>query len=344
MTLTLSRPGVVNDDSGTWAKDNELFLKIFSGEVLTSFRRNCIFKDFVQKRSVQNSKSAQFPVTGRFTAGYHTPGTQLLGDGNMAQNEVVIKIDDMLVAHATVADIDDLKNHYDIKSIYATELGEAMSRQVDRRLARVICQAARQGTSDLTADLPSGLTAAGDDPFRTGTRIDLANATPTPDDYVASLFAAKQALDEKDVSLQGRVAVCTPEVHTQLVQSSRAVNADFNTPGSNGGYASGQVARLAGFEIYSSNHLAQGSVTAPSGEHGQVWAGSDVVSTVDMSATKMLCFQRGCAGMLSLKGLQMNMTGNDFNTQYLATLLTCRMAYGAGYLRPEAAVEVYSSV
>ena len=65
---TLSRPGVINNDAGTWTKDNALFLKVFSGEVLTSFERNCIFDGLVQSRTIQNGKSAQFPVRAVFRA------------------------------------------------------------------------------------------------------------------------------------------------------------------------------------------------------------------------------------------------------------------------------------
>jgi hypothetical protein len=340
--LVLSRPGVVNNDAGTWSKDNLLFLKVFSGEVLTAFKRNCIFKDFVQKRSISSGKSAQFPVTGRFNAAYHVPGTQVVGQGNMAQNEVTISIDDLLLASASIADIDDAKNHYDIKSIYSTELGEALARQVDERLARCVIQGARQATTDLTANLPAGLSP--DDPFRTGTRIDLAKATPTPDDYVAAVFAAAAALDKKDVSSDNRVLVCTPDVYYTLVQSSRAVNTDFNAPGSNGGYAGGQIARLAGFNIFASNNLVQGNITAPTGEAGQTWNGANVVSTVDTTKTKMVAFQRGSVGMVNLKSITMQMTGNDFNAMYQSTMMIAKMAYGAGYLRPEGCVEIWNSL
>jgi hypothetical protein len=340
--LVLSRPGVVNNDAGTWSKDNLLFLKVFSGEVLTAFKRNCIFKDFVQKRSISSGKSAQFPVTGRFNAAYHVPGTQVVGQGNMAQNEVTISIDDLLLASASIADIDDAKNHFDIKSIYSTELGEALARQVDERLARCVVQGARQATTDLTANLPAGLSP--DDPFRTGTRIDLAKATPTPDDYVAAVFASAAALDKKDVSSDNRVLVCTPDVYYTLVQSSRAVNTDFNAPGSNGGYAGGQIARLAGFNIFASNNLVQGNITAPTGEAGQTWNGAAVVSTVDTTKTKMVAFQRGSVGMVNLKSITMQMTGNDFNAMYQSTMMIAKMAYGAGYLRPEGCVEIWNSL
>ncbi len=340
---TLSRAGVINNDAGTWAKDNALFLKVFSGEVLQSFKRNCIFSSFVQERTIQNGKSAQFPVTGRFTARYHTPGKMIEGQGNMAQNEVVIKIDDLLIADAALYDLDEAKNHYDIRSIYSKELGQALAREYDKRLARVLTLGARTSSGDLTANLPSGLSP--DDPYRTGTRINLNKATPTADDLVASVFAAAQALDEKDIPSDGRVLVCSPEIYYTLIQSSRAVNFDFNQQGANGSYKDGQISKLAGFSIYSSNHIKQGNVTAKTGEQGYTFAGSDtVLSSVDMTNTKMLAFQKGAAGVLKLRDLSMQMTGNDYNVMYQSTLMVAKYACGFGILRPECVVEVHNTV
>lgn len=339
-SLTLSRPGVINNDAGTWAKDNALFLKVFSGEVLTSFKRSCIFEQFCQTRNIQNGRSAQFPVTGRFTAKYHNPGDMIVGQGNMAQNEVVIRIDDILMADASLYDLDDAKNHYDIRSIYSTELGQAMARTHDKRIARVITQGARTSTTDLTANLPSGLSP--DDPFRTGSRINLNKTAPTADDLVASVFSAAEALDKKDVSSEGRVLVCNPESFYTLIQSSRAVNVDWNQQGTNGSYKEGQIVKLAGFNIYSSNHIDQGDVTALSGEQGYVTAGTVTKSTVDMSETKMLAFQRGACGVVKLRDISTSATGNDYNVMYNATLMTSKMSVGVGMLRPECCVEIYN--
>jgi len=341
--VTLSRAGVINNDAGTWAKDNALFLKVFSGEVITAFDRACIFKGLAQERTIQNGKSAQFPVTGRFTGRFHTPGKMIEGQGNMAQNEVVIKIDDLLIADAALYDLDEAKNHFDIRGIYSKELGNALAREYDKRIARVLTLGARVAAGDLTANLPAGLRP--DDPFRVGTRVDLAKATPTPDDYVASVFAAARALDEKDVPADGRVIVCSPEVYYTLIQSARAVNFDFNQQGANGSYSKGQIAQLAGFSIYSSNHIKQGNVTAKAGEQGFTYGGADtVLSSVDMGKTKMLAFQKGAVGVLKLRDLSMQMTGNDYNVMYQSTLMVAKYACGFGYLRPEAIVEIHNSL
>jgi len=340
---TLSRAGAINNATGTWAQDNALFLKVFSGEVITAFERSCIFKGLAQERTIQNGKSAQFPVTGRFTGRFHTPGKMIEGQGNMAQNEVVIKIDDLLIADAALYDLDEAKNFYDIRSIYSKELGNALAREYDKRIARVLTMGARVSTGDLTANLPTGLSP--DDPFRTGTRVDINKAAPTPDDFVAAVFAAARALDEKDVPSDGRVLVCSPEVYYTLIQSSRAVNFDFNQQGENGSYSKGQIAQLAGFSIYSSNHIKQGNVTAKTGEQGFTFAGTDTaLSSVNMTQTRMLAFQKGAVGVLKLRDLSMQMTGNDYNVMYQSTLMVAKYACGFGYLRPEAICEIYNSL
>jgi hypothetical protein len=265
----------------------------------------------------------------------------IVGQGNMAQNEVVIKIDDLLIADASLYDLDEAKAHYELRQVYSKELGEAMAREYDKRVARVATLGARVTTGDLDLDLPVGLSP--DDPFRTGTRINLNNATPSPDDYVAALFAAAQALDEKDVPPGDRHAICSPDVYYTLVQSSRAINQDFNSS-DNGSYSTGTVARIAGFAIHSSNHIKQGSVTAKTGEQGQVFAGSEVLSTVDMTQTRMLCMHSNSVGVLSLRDMSMQMSGNDYNVMYQAVLMVARYALGFGYLRPEGLVEVYNSL
>ena len=339
--ISLSRGGAINGDVGSWSKDNALFLKVFSGEVLTSFKRMCIFGEMIQKRSISSGRSAQFPVTGRFTADWQVPGQFVGGQGDLAQNEVVIKIDEYLTAAADIFDLDEAKAAYDIRSIYSTELGEALARAWDKRVARLLAIGARTAVGDLTADLPAGLSP--DDPYRTGTVIDINKATPTADDLVASVFAAAEALDSKDISKENRVLACTPESFYTLIQSSRAVNLDFNQQGANGSYKEGQIAKLAGFSIYASNNIAQGSVTAGSGEAGYVFNGSEVKSSVDMTATKMLAFQRNGIGVVTLKDIQMSATGGDYSVMYNSTKIKAQYAAGFGVLRPECCCEIQNT-
>ena len=119
---TPSRLGQVNATGDA----NALFLKVFSNEILTTFDEANIMKDLHTVRSISSGKSAQFPVTGIASAKYHTPGQDILDSGNsylsaIKHNEKIINIDDMLVSSTFIANIDEVKNHYSVRSIYAKE-------------------------------------------------------------------------------------------------------------------------------------------------------------------------------------------------------------------------------
>ena len=72
-----SRLGQVNLTGDTDA----LFLKVFSGEILTTFEELNVMKDLHMVRTIQSGKSAQFPLTGIATAKYHTPGDNIADAG-----------------------------------------------------------------------------------------------------------------------------------------------------------------------------------------------------------------------------------------------------------------------
>lgn len=146
---SLSRLGGINgvqynagSASGNYEKENANFLKIFSGEVLTTFNRETIFKDLTMKRTISSGKSASFPITGRFSSRYHRPGDFITGQGNKGMiGEKIITIDDLLIADASIYDLDEAKLHWDVRSIYSTELGRALARAYDQRLARTLLTA-----------------------------------------------------------------------------------------------------------------------------------------------------------------------------------------------------------
>ena len=85
-------------------------------------------------RTINNGKSATFPVTGTVTAGYHTAGNEITGQA-IKHNEKIINLDDMLLSDVFVAEVEELKNHYDVeRSIYSLKWGQALSNKVDKHL------------------------------------------------------------------------------------------------------------------------------------------------------------------------------------------------------------------
>lgn len=308
----VTRLGQINGTGDVQA----LFLKVFAGEVLTAFHNKNLALPRTQVRSISNGKSAQFPRTGLVTSRYHTPGTEIIGQGTK-QAEVIIPIDDLLISDVSIANIDEAMNHYDLRSIHSTEMGEALARAMDLHIQQTLVLAAR--ASNVVDGLPGGsvitLSAAGDELDG----LKLAKA----------LFAAAQTLDEKNVPEDGRCVFLRPAQYYALAQSTVVINKDW---GGAGAYADGKVLRVAGIEIVKSNNVPKAVVA-----NGTVEAGTANRYAGDFSKTVGVVFHSSAVGTVKLLDLGME---SEYTVRRQSTLLVGKYACGHGILRPEAAIEL----
>ena len=319
---TVSRLGLVNN---TGTDFDALFLKVFSGEVLTAFARNNIFNEQLHSvRTITSGKSAQFPVLGTATAAYHTVGTPLVGANQIKANEKIINIDDLLIAQSFIANIDELKNHYDVRATYADELGKALARTYDQNVAKQIANASRASTNlsggngGLVLTLASGNTAS---------------ANVTGDEIAAAIYDIAQAFDERDIPPTDRFCVLPPAEYYKLAESAtRTVDVDFNPQG-NGSFASGKVQQVAGIPIMMSNNVPQTNVSSnPSGANN-TYSGDD-------SKTIGLVFHKSAVGTVKLMDMTTEISGSDYGIMYQGTLMVAKYALGHGILRPECAATI----
>ena len=106
------RSGMVNAANNSRA----LYLKLYAGEVMTAFQTKNIMMNYTRTRNIKNGKSAQFIMTGKHrTAAYHTPGNEIIPDTTAKNSERVVTIDDLLVVHQFIPNIDQAMSHYDIR-------------------------------------------------------------------------------------------------------------------------------------------------------------------------------------------------------------------------------------
>lgn len=317
-----SRLGVINTTSdGSFGQDNALFLKVFSGEVLTAFRTATIFESLHKVRTISSGKSAQFPIIGLNSASYHTPGTMITGN-KVKHAEAVINIDDKLVSSVFVADIDEAKNHYDVRSQYSKEMGNALAYTYDKNVAAVIAKAARTATN-FNTDLPGG------------TRIKIVAATKaaiTGTQLATALFQAAQVMDEKNLPEDGRYCCLAPAEYYKLVQTTDVINRDW---GGRGAYADGTVLRVAGIDIVKSNHLPTTNRTAVAGENNSYNA--------NYTDSVALVWNPQAAGTVKLMDLRMESTGSDVHALWQGTFMVASMACGHGVLRPDCAIEIFTA-
>ena len=229
-----SRLGLVN---ATGTSYDALFLKVWSGEVLSAFRKATIFESLHTVRTIQSGKSAQFPIIGLSSTSYHTPGTQLTGD-SIKHAEATINIDDKLVSQVFLADIDEAKNHYDVRSKYTEEMGNALAYRFDENVAATIAQAARTGTN-FNTDLPGGTRVK---ILKSGTaNTAAAVAAVTGADLVTALWTVAQTFDENNIPENNRYFALDPANYYKLARTTDVLNRDW---GGSGAYAEGTVLSL----------------------------------------------------------------------------------------------------
>jgi hypothetical protein len=318
---------------------------VFSGEILTTFEEFNVMKGLHTLRTISNGKSAQFPVTGIATAAYHTPGENIADStaGYLSQikhAEKLIHIDDVLIASTFIANIDELKNHYDVRSIYAKELGKALAKRFDLATMKTLVAASRSaatitgGKAGIQIDSNSGGVAA------------LSGA-----EIQAALFTAAQRLDENDIPDDGqRFAILKPkDYYTLIASAEEVVNRDF---GGRGDVATGRIPMVAGINIYKSNHLAEvaanlAAVTTD-GSDGSSSVKNDVFGggspgegyNGNLLATEIIGGHPSAIGTVKLLDLA---TESDYKVELQGSLFVAKYAMGHGILRPEAAFEIKDS-
>ncbi len=226
---TPSRVGQVLGTGDT----RSLFLKVFSGEVLTTFNSKTIMKDKTRTRNISSGKSAQFPAIGKTSASYHTPGAEIVGKV-IQQDEKTITIDDLLISDSFIARIDEAMSHFDVRSEYSVQMGQALAQTYDRNLLSLAVKAARD---------PSGL---GNGAVGQGDAVSVGiGVSPTVANIVDAAYAAAQAFDEKNIPENDRYLIVSPATYYKLVNSDKLLNLFYN-PGNNGSYSDGKVGNVAG--------------------------------------------------------------------------------------------------
>ena len=373
-TATLTAPGANNGAQSTSTARRNLYLKLFSGEMFKGFQRNTIARDLVMKRTLKNGRSLQFIYTGRTTAEYHTPGNSILGnsDGAPPVAEKTITCDDLLISSAFVYELDETLAHYDLRGEISKKIGYALAETYDRKIFRAITNGARQASPITKTNFQEP----------GGTQIQVGNGSAASDalnagHLVNAFYDAAAALDEKGVSSEGRVAVINPRQYYALINdvssgviSNGLINRDVQGTALQTGRG---VVEIAGIKVYKSMNIpyfgrfgtklggtASGTVpgTTDPGNKGDFTEVTMVDETAGTGATKTinsygngdsdfenscgLIFQKEAAGCVEALGPQVQVTSGDVSVIYQGDVILGRLAMGADWLNPAAAVELFA--
>lgn len=320
MPSVITRIGQNNSLGGNYTNDNALFLKVFAGEVMSAFDESHLMKGAFRERNITSGKSAQFVYTGKASARYFQPGDRTDDNENQIPlSEQTINIDDLLIAAVKIYDLDEAKSHYEVRSEFAKQLGQALARECDNKLARTALLAAR--STNKIPSLPGGSVINAGATVATNGNV-LANA----------IYQAAQLLDEKDVGIEGTKCYVRPAQYYSLVKNLDTINTDW---GGSGSYSDGTVLKIAGIPIVKYNRLPSNNAASVAGEQNAY--------NGNFTTTQALVVNEQAVGTVKLMDLSMEQSGSDYHIVHQSHLFVAKYAMGHGILRPECAVEITSA-
>lgn len=341
-----------------------LFLKVFSGEVLRSFERQIKIAPYITSRTISSGKSAQFPTTGVAAARYFTPGENLFeagsasgqsaGDGTTAkdylskikQSERIIYLDELLTASCFIDDLDEAMSHYDYRSIFARELGNALARHQDNYALYTL----------LASGYNVGQVSGEATPTTHNTPIDDTDFLTNAASALDTIYDAARILDEKDVPKEDRYVILNPTGYYNLLKAgvftvgaSGGDDARMLFDGGGNDYVGGTVQMVAGMPIIVTNADGlmstnmvdtKGGDTVRETEGSRNMADEDGVpdgqtggATIGGTTHACIVFHKSAAGMVKLKDITME---SEYIIERQGTLMVAKLATGMGALRNDA--------
>lgn len=319
---TISNPGQKLSEG----ERDALFMKVFSGEVLTAFARNTVMMSRHQVRTIDHGKSASFAVMGRTRARYLAPGNSLDDQRKKFEHsEKVIAIDGLLTADCLITDIDDAMNHYDVRVEYSRQLGEALAQSADCAIINELANMAAKEAPETEENIPD--TGEGVDKVKgTGKafEFDTGSAISQSADYgnkiIEGLLAARAAFTKNYVPMGDRYCLLTPEGYSALIKALMPDSANYQAlfdPNS------GKLQTICGFEVIEVPHLLNDGVD---GKH-------KLNKKFATDKLQGIVFHRSAVGTVKLKDLAMERARR---AEYQADQIIAKYAMGHGGLRPEA--------
>jgi hypothetical protein len=323
----LAATGISNPGQKLSAGDREaLFMKVFTGEVLTAFERTSVMMSRHQVRTISHGKSASFAVMGRTRAKYLAPGDSLDDQRKkMEHNERVIAIDGLLTADCLITDIDDAMNHYDVRVEYSRQLGEALAMSADCAIINELANEAAKDATFKDGNIPDNgedddLVPGTGKAFEFATGLEVSQEAEYGNKILEALLAARAQMTKNYVPQGDRYCLLTPEGYSAVMKALMPDAANYHAlfdPNT------GKLQTICGFEVIEVPHLLNNGVD---GKHKL---------NAKYTAAKLqgIVFHRSAVGTVKLKDLAMERARR---AEYQADQIIAKYAMGHGGLRPEA--------
>ena len=245
-TGTLTRSGHrLGNDTGTV---NPLHVEEYGGEVESRFVKTSFMRKYVKIKPIRGTDTVTNDRIGKTSLQKVSPGVRP-NAGTAEFDNISVKVDTIVLARNNVALLDDFQSHYDVRAELGQDHGKEIGIFFDEAF---IIQAIKSA-------LVTVGTTAGDKPapegFLGGNRVELAAAGDEldPDKLQRGLEDVCQAIEEKDVDLDGGVILVRPAQYYALKRNDKLISAEYSI--GNGNFAMGTVMESNGLPVVKTNRI-----------------------------------------------------------------------------------------
>jgi hypothetical protein len=306
------------------ADTRSLWMDVFGGEVLTAFDNATVTLDKHTVKSLNGgAKSYRFPKTWKASAEYHTPGAELLGN-DFQTGEISINVDDILVSHYGIADLDRILSHFDMRSIISKEMGGALAKVFDKNVFRQLVLAARDTGS---APFPGGESIVNALCKNSGTISGIA--------WLDAIRDANMRLFNKDVPEDmPRYLAVNAETFDAIKYAKDSngqyliLNRDFQADNAGGIQKRSETITVDGVTIVKSRNIPSTNETTATTVYSKYRANYSTTTGV------MWCPQ----AVATVKLMDISME-TERDVRRLEDFMVSKMFVGHGTMRPEMAIE-----
>jgi hypothetical protein len=337
---------------------DDLFLPLYSGEVLTRFNEYLGVTSRVAKKNIVSGNTAKFPRIGGMGAERHAIGTKLLGL-DAERTSLQIQTDERpLISHFRVDDIDEMMSQFEQRSEYAAQSAQALAEAQDQYTYRLLINASRATPTSLYGGSASAFPGGGFDGAGAAKSATLhALGTDATDDQIGNFLTALDDIiirwDEIRVPFDGRNVDIdarfwhnirqfgSPRSATDLNNGRHPLfmtnDGTYGPPGGQQQFAAGSVPDFNTGLMYNGMTIRRSNILGAQ-VMGQDLSNDDEAKYQgDFTATRAIAYQSLAVGVVVKMGV---MTESERDVSRQDFLFLTKMLSGGGTVRPECAIEI----
>ena len=277
--------------------------EVWSDEIIASYKKNLVAANLVKKMSFKGKKgdTVHIPAPTRGDASAKAASTQVTLIA-ATESEKTVSINQHWEYSRMIEDIVEAQALSSLRQFYTDDAGYALARKVDSTLIQL---GRGVGGGDGTANYTGAFSGADGTTAYTGTAGALTDA---------AIRRSIQRLDDNDVPMDGRFLIVPPSTRNTLMGIARFTEQAFvGEVGGGNTIRNGEVGNVYGIPVFVSTNAD----TATDGDRICLLGHKDFAILVEQMGVR---------------------TQTQYKQEYLGTLFTADVLFGAAELRDASAV------